>query len=76
MYFLLAEPILIGPLFVQAVFEGVEFEILIIIGKFASPAEPRLASLKSVVPRVLTFVGVCQEYVQTCKVQTLELGGW
>lgn len=48
------EPILIGPLFVQAVSEGVEF----VIGKFASPVEPRLASLKSVVPRVLIFVGV------------------
>lgn len=43
----LVEPLLIGSYSVQAVFEGVKFEILIIIGKFASSGEPRLASLKS-----------------------------
>lgn len=56
-----------GYLFVQAVFEGVKCKILIIIGKFASSVEPRLGSLKSVVPRLLILVGICQEYVQSVK---------
>lgn len=73
MYFLLISRGCFNRVFIcpkKKIFEGMKFEILIIIGKLASSAEPRLASLKSAVPRGSISVGICQEHVQSYEVHS------
>ena len=63
----LAEPVFNSLYLPKLFLEGVIFEILIVIGKFVSSVEPRLASLKPLVLGLVISAGVCQENVQSEK---------